>query len=124
MRLEDIMSENVLTVAPADSADSAWERMWRNRVHHLVVMDGRSVIGVISDRDLGGARGQRLRSGSSVAELMTSSVVVASPKATIRQAANLMRGRSIGSLPVVDRGRLKGIVTVSDLLLQIGRGAE
>ncbi len=124
MRLQDIMSKDVQTVAPGVSADAAWELLWRGRIHHLVVRDGAQVVGIVSDRDLGGARGQRLRSGRTVADVMTPSVVVAAPKTTVRQAANLMRGRSIGSLPVIDRGRLVGIVTIADLLAQLGRGAE
>jgi CBS domain-containing protein len=124
MRLEEIMTREVQTVAPEDSADAAWERLWRARIHHLVVMEGGRVVGVISDRDLGGARGQRLRNGCSVADLMSAQVVAAEPSTTVRQAANLMRGRSIGSLPVLANGRLKGIVTISDLLALVGRGQE
>jgi acetoin utilization protein AcuB len=124
MRLNEIMSKGVVTVSPNTSADAAWEQLWRDRFHHLVVMDGKRVVGVLSDRDLGGPRGQRLRSGRSVSDLMSASIVAAGPKTTLRQAANLMRGRSIGCLPILEGGRLKGIVTVSDLLEQIGRGAE
>jgi CBS domain-containing protein len=46
------------------------------------------------------------------------------PVATIRKAANLMRGRSIGCLVVTRRDRIAGIVTVTDLLDLIGRGLE
>jgi CBS domain-containing protein len=42
----------------------------------------------------------------------------------VREAANLMRGRSIGCLPVLDGRKLVGIVTVTDLLELLGRGAE
>ena len=124
MRLQEIMSKDVLTATANESADAAWERLWRAKIHHLVVMDGKRVVGIISDRDLGGARGQRVRSGCSVSDLMSPSVVTATPTTTLRQAANLMRGRSVGSLPVLDGGRLKGIVTIADLLGQIGSGAE
>jgi len=43
---------------------------------------------------------------------------------TLRQAANLLRGRTIGCLPVVEGGELVGILTTTDLLELIGRGAE
>jgi acetoin utilization protein AcuB len=124
MRLTDIMETAVDTIGLEAPAESAWERMRLQRIHHLVVMDGRSVAGVVSDRDLGGARGVRLRQGRHVSELMTPNVVSAAPTTTVRQAANLMRGRSIGCLPVVDNGALRGIITVTDLLELIGRGAE
>jgi CBS domain-containing protein len=43
---------------------------------------------------------------------------------TVRKAANLMRGRPIGCLPVIERGRLVGVVTVTDLLALLGHGIE
>jgi CBS domain-containing protein len=50
--------------------------------------------------------------------------VTVEPTRTVRQAANLMRGRSIGCLVVVEAGRAIGIVTVSDLLELVGRGFD
>jgi CBS domain-containing protein len=50
--------------------------------------------------------------------------VTVGPAATIKKAANVMRGRSIGCLVVVDAGRAVGIVTVSDLLELVGRGMD
>jgi CBS domain-containing protein len=55
---------------------------------------------------------------------MTERVVTVPPTTPIRKAANLMRGRSIGCLVVSNRGRVAGIVTVSDLLTLLGRGEE
>jgi acetoin utilization protein AcuB len=124
MRLNEIMATAVDTIDVGAPADSAWQRMRLNRIHHLVVMEAQSVVGVISDRDLGGARGSDMRKGKEVRELMTPSIVAAGPTTTVRQAANLMRGRSIGCLPVIENGSLRGIVTVTDLLELMGRGAE
>lgn len=115
MRLGDIMETAVDTIGLEDRAELAWERMRLGRFHHFVVMNDRAVVGVLSDRDLGGARGARLREGRQVADLMTLNVVTATPTTTVREAANLMRGRSIGCLPVVDKGSLRGIITVTDL---------
>jgi signal-transduction protein with cAMP-binding, CBS, and nucleotidyltransferase domain len=81
-------------------------------------------VGVVSERDLGGRRGASLIRDRRVSEVMTSPAVTASPTTTLRRAANLMRGRSIGCLPVVEAGRLRGIVTVSDILEEVGRGSE
>lgn len=103
MRLADIMATAVDTIDLAAPAESAWQRMRLGRIHHLVVMNGRAVAGIISDRDLGGARGGPVREGRQVRELMTPNVVAAAPTTTVREAANLMRGRSIGCLPVLDR---------------------
>jgi acetoin utilization protein AcuB len=125
MRLKDIMESPVSTIRADEPAQQAWERMHLHRIRHLVVTEGRQIVGVISARDLGGRASDRARDGRSVADLMTrTGVVVATPRTTVRQAANLMRGRSIGCLPVVEGDHLSGIVTVTDLLELIGKGAE
>lgn len=116
MRLAEIMSRDVRTARPTDRLDDARRTLESNRVHHLVVMDGGRAVGVISARDL--ARG-----GGSVGDAMSPNPVVATSKTTVRQAANLMRGNLVGCLPVVDAGKLVGIVTTSDLLELLGRGA-
>ena len=43
---------------------------------------------------------------------------------TLKRAANVMRGRTIGCLPVTDRGKLVGILTTSDLLNLVGQGGD
>ena len=122
MRVQDVMTEGVQTVAPTSSAEAAWELMQRNDFHHVVVTRGPRVVGVLSHRDAGGRQGAVVRRGRTVEELMTSPVVTVEPTATVRKAANLMRGRSIGCVVVADRGRVVGIVTVPDLLDLLGRG--
>ncbi len=124
MRLETVMNRNVETVSPREPAEDAWRRMRGSRIRHLVVVDGGRVAGVVSDRDLGGSHGAAVRGQRTVAELMTPQLVSAKPTTTVRQAANLLRGHVVGCLPVFDGGKLAGIVTVSDLLDLIGRGAE
>ena len=124
MRIAEIMSTRVRTIGPADSAQMAWDRMQMHRIHHLVVVRDGEILGVLSDRDLGGSHGREVREGRSVRDLMTASVFTTSSNGTIREAANLMRGHRAGSLPVVDNGKLVGIVTVWDFLDLIGRGAE
>jgi acetoin utilization protein AcuB len=120
VKLRDIMSSDVATTVPSESAQVAWERMRERGLHHLVaVLDG-EVVGVISSNDLGGThRSTSRRVGRVVGELMTSGVLTASPNATIRDAAKLMLGESIGCLPILERGKLAGIITVSDLLARI-----
>jgi CBS domain-containing protein len=124
MRVQDVMTEGIKTIAPAAAAEDAWNMMRVNRIHHLVVTKGRRVLGVLSDRDAGGRRGASVRTNSVVADLMTAPAVTVEPTMTVRQAANVMRGRSIGCLVVVDSGHAIGIVTVSDLLELVGRGLD
>ena len=126
MRVVDVMSSPVHTVSSTHSATAAWELMRLHRTRHLVVEDAEHhVIGVISASDLGGRAGGPVRATARVGDLMTEKVVVARPETTVREAANMMRGHSINCLPVFDgRDKLKGIITVVDLLELLGRGAE
>lgn len=117
MRVSDLMSKNVVVVPAGRSASDALAEMRRRRIHHLVVVDAGSAVGVVSDRDLDGTE-------RPVREVMSDAVVTARPTTTVKEAANLMRGHTIGCLPVFAGKRLVGIVTVTDLLDMIGRGVE
>jgi acetoin utilization protein AcuB len=124
MRLFEVMTTSVETIPPAMDAGDAWELMRRRRIRHLVVTRGATVVGVLSDRDLGSRAGARIRVGRNVAELMTSHAVTMSPDDTVRHAANVTRGRTIGCVPVVTGERLVGIVTTAKLLGLLGGGVE
>jgi CBS domain-containing protein len=123
LRIGDVMSTAVETVKVGESAEKAYNRMREQEVHHLVVVDG-GVVGIISERDLGGRGGASLRRDRAVDDLMTSPVVTAKPDSTLREAAKLLRGRTIGCLPVLDGHKLVGIITLSDVLDTIIRGVE
>jgi acetoin utilization protein AcuB len=118
------MTTHVEAIPPAMSAEAAWNLMQQKKIHHLVVTDHGEVRGVLSDRDLGGRRGTAIRAGAAAADLMTDAVVVAAPDTTVKRVANLMRGHTIGCVPIMDGRRLVGIVTVSDLLELLGRGID
>jgi CBS domain-containing protein len=98
--------------------------MEREGIRHLVVTEGKRLVGVLSERDLGGRHGGAVRRGRLVRDLMTAQVAVVTPATTLRQAANLMRGRLIGCLPVVENGRVVGIATATDVLDELGRGSS
>jgi acetoin utilization protein AcuB len=123
MLIQDAMTTDVETISPGSAAEDAWELMRREAIRHLVVTSGSRVVGVLSDRDAGGRLGAATRRTRTVEELMTRPAVTVEPTITVRRAANLMRGRSIGCLVVTRRGRILGIVTVSDLLELLGRGS-
>lgn len=123
MRVQEIMTTPVQTVPPTMPAGEAKGLMRRLRIHHLVVKEGSSVVGIVSDRDLRGARGGP-RDDLPVSDVMTAQVVTTDREDTVRQAANRMRGRTIGCLPVMSNSRVVGIVTISDLLDLIGHGGE
>jgi len=123
MRVQDIMTTSVRSIPSNLGTAAARHTMRSARVRHLVVVDDGRVIGVLSQRDLGGTREESLPAGT-VQDVMRSHVIVAAPDTTVRTAANLLRGHDIGCLPVVDGKKLVGIVTTSDLLRLIGQGVE
>jgi acetoin utilization protein AcuB len=122
MRVSDIMTQKVEIVEMQEPAEHAWNLMREKRIHHLVVKNGGEIVGILSERDLGGKDREEFRQMSKVVNAMTAYAVKASPDMTVREAANLMRGWSIGCLPVLEDGKLVGIVTVSDLLSILSRG--
>ena len=124
MRVFEVMTAAVQTAPPTMSAAQARELMRRKRCHHLVVTHGRGVAGILSERDFKLSAAAAGTAGPAVADLMTTPVVTVAPNDTIRSVANLMRGRTIGCVPVVERGKLVGIVTVSDLLNTLGGGVD
>jgi len=121
MKIADLMSRRVHVAGPDLDAETAWRCMQQLHVRHLVVVDEREqVIGLLSERDLGGRHGAQLRDGRSVRDLMTPDPIVLEPEVDVHRAAELLRGLSIGSFPVVAGGALVGIVTTSDLLDLLG----
>jgi acetoin utilization protein AcuB len=132
MRIAAWMKRPVVTVKPQDSASHARETMEKHRINQLpVVIDGR-VVGVLTDRDLRDAYPSVFESAGPFARLtrrrgvdpatirvedvMTPAVVSLTPAAFVADAANLMRRERIGGIPIIDAGRLVGILTRSDVL--------
>ena len=125
MRVYEVMSKDVETVKPGVLASEAKTRMRQQQIHHLVVTRGGALAGIISDRDLGGAKLPKSLGTSTVEDLMTAPVVTVTSRTPVRRAAALMKGRSIGSLVVTSaNGKVAGIVTVSDLLELVARKPE
>jgi acetoin utilization protein AcuB len=116
MKLHEIMTAPVLTVTPGAPASDALARMRDAGVRHAVVVSGGAVVGVVSERDLGGPAGGAFRAKHVVGDLMQRQPVVGSPDLDVGDAAALVRERRIGCIPVADRGKLVGIVTRGDLL--------
>lgn len=112
------MTANVFRVAPEAPIHAAWRLMRDKQIRHLVVAQGDTLLGIISDRDVfagitwHGPRGIQDR----VQHIMSQQVVTVESQATLADAASQMRDRKIGALPVCDGQRLIGIITETDLL--------
>lgn len=121
VRVGEIMNTQLVTIEPKEAAEVAWSRMQRRSMRHLVVTENGRLRGILSERDLGGRRGTETRKGRLVQDLMTPRVVSTKSNTTLHRAANLMGGRRIGCLPVLEEGRLVGIVTATDVFDELGR---
>ena len=138
MRVSELMSKRVWTVGMSDSCHEAAARLCREKIRHLpVVADDGTLQGIVTDRDLrhhlfgpgvfghiGNVSVHTLLKAHSVKEIMSFPVVSVEPAASLEDAARLMRERKIGALPVVEAGRVVGILTETDLLRHICRADE
>ena len=127
MTVRDLMSEKVATVARRDTVEIADGMMSMGRIRHLPVMEGAEVVGILSQRDLfrsalgaamalGMHRPQEIMRALEVGDIMTTPPVTIGPEAAVQDAARAMEERRIGCLPVVENGRLVGILTETDIL--------
>ena len=127
MRVSQIMKPRVATVEMDDSMAQVRELFLAAPFHHLLVMEGEELVGILSDKDLYkvlspylGSPGENQRDRDTLSrrvhQVMSRDLVTVAPECPLAEAASLMLARGISCLPVVDGGRLEGIVTWRDLL--------
>ena len=127
MTARDLMTHDVEAAAPDETVLDARDRFRGGHFHHLPVVEGDRLVGVVSDRDVLRAAGPSLGptefdadAGPGVdrplREVMSRSPVTADPLMSVEEIADTMLRHDISSMPVVDDGRLVGIVTSADVL--------
>jgi CBS domain-containing protein len=108
----------VWTIAPQATVYKALELMAAKNVGSLVVVEDGDVMGVFTERDY--ARKVILQGRSSktttVAELMTTDVLYVSPDDTIENCMALMTDKRLRHLPVMENGKLAGVVSIGDIV--------
>lgn len=134
MQVRDWMTKEVVWVSGATSLREAAELMKVRKIRHLPVMDGKQLMGIVTDRDLRRAMPAQVKSLEGhdsqnelnkvcVRDIMTARVVGVSPDVSIPKAAGLMYRNKIGCLPVLDEEALVGIITESDILRAVAEKA-
>ncbi|HTY16463.1 MAG TPA: CBS domain-containing protein [Myxococcota bacterium] len=128
MQVRDVMSPEVATVRRGDKLVIADDLMSLGRIRHTPVLgDGDRVVGILSQRDLfhgalaraigyGAHAKQKLLTHLTVEEVMTTDPITTTPETPLSDAARVMLERKIGCLPVVERGKLVGILTEGDFV--------
>ena len=114
MQMLHVMTKHPETIGPGDLLLQAKEMMDAGGFRRLTVVDGGRVIGIITERDLR-EHGGYLNS-TKVDVAMKAPVLTVDSHTSIEEAARMMLAKKIGGMPVVDAGKLVGIVTTSDML--------
>ena len=112
MLVRDRMSRKLITVAPEEPLAEVRKLLDRHKIRQLPVVRGARLVGIITDRDLRGTPAK----ARIVKDVMTPSPVEVSPDTSVDEAARLLHVRKFGAVPVVEKARLVGILTISDLL--------
>ncbi len=131
MTVRDLMTTRLVTVAPQTLVLEARQRMWGERIRHLLVCEpvgaGVRLVGMVTDRDirlnlpspatsLSVWEINYLLARMTVADIMTRAVITVDPARAAREAARILIDHKIGALPVLDGEHLVGIVTETDFL--------
>ena len=122
MNIRDVMTPNPSCVSPDDSIQNAARIMRDMDTGAVPVVDNGRPVGIVTDRDIvvrGVAEDGQLN--RPVREIVTSSIVCASPDMSTREAADLMSEHQVRRLPVVENERLVGIVSIGDLAVKEGK---
>jgi CBS domain-containing protein len=126
--VSSIMTTNLITLDVKDGLDKAEHLFKKYKIRHIPVIEKNKIIGMISMNDLlrisfaDGAYREEENISSSIYEmftlrqLMIGNLETVSPDATIKEVAELLVKREFHSLPVVENGTLKGMVTTTDLI--------
>jgi len=126
-RVRDLMTISCVTAPPTMPVVEARQLMLAKRIRHLLVTDGPTLVGIVTDRDirlnlpspatsLSVWEINYLLARMTVDSVMSKDVVTTESDREAWEAAQVLLDRKIGALPVVDRGQLVGIITETDLL--------
>ncbi len=126
MRVLDVMSSDVVKAQLLESVYDAVYRMLTKNVGSIIVTDNGNVVGVVTKGDvlrrafLKGVDPKNLP----VKKVMSSPPVTITPTATLEQASKIMNEKHVSKLPVVENGKLVGIITSTDIIgaepIQVG----
>jgi CBS domain-containing protein len=118
IEVQDIMVSKVVTVRPDISVKEAVDAMNRYGIGCLVVVEKEDIVGIVTERDflkrvLAKCKDPR---NINVQEIMSKPLIVGKPDMQIHEVIKLMVDKRIKKLPIVENGKLQGLVTLTDLV--------
>ena len=117
LKVEDVMVEDVVTVDADASVMKAVKIMNKNEIGCLIVTRRGKAVGIVTERDLLKRVIAKLRDPekTKVRQIMTKPLIVGDPDMDLEDATKLMFERKIKKLPVIEGGRLVGLVSLTDI---------
>ncbi len=116
LTVRDLMTTRVVTTSPDETVADAAAAMVRQKVGSALIMQGRFLAGILTERDVLRAAGSGSDLTSSpVSAWMTKDPEYASPQTTVEEAAQLMLLHGFRHLPVLDGREVRGVVSLRDL---------
>lgn len=121
MHLREILKtkgSNVLTIEPTASLADVVQKLVENRCGSLVVCDGETMVGIISERDIliAVAEVSEPLDAIMVRGRMTTDVVTGSPHDTVSDIMGLMSQKRIRHLPILEDSKLAGLISIGDIV--------
>ncbi|MBS4177244.1 CBS domain-containing protein [Lederbergia citrea] len=118
-QIRDIMTTEVLTCSLKDNVYEVAVKMKDENVGVIPIVDNDRLVGLITDRDIVlRCIAEKNPPSSKVEEIMSSRIVTVTPDTTTQEAARIMAKEQIRRLPVVENGKLSGIVALGDLAVR------
>jgi CBS domain-containing protein len=118
-KIKDIMTKDCVTVTMQDNIYEIAVKMKEHDIGFIPVVEGKKLLGVVTDRDLVIRGYAEKRSGSaSVEQVMSKGITTVSPDTSVDEAAKMMAREKIRRLPVVENGELVGIVAIGDMAVR------
>ena len=116
------MSRPAVTIVDRASLGEALTLMVAHRIHYLPVVDDEGrLVGILNEDDVLGTRREPRPDSDLVTTVMSAPVISVGPAETLKAATQLMVDRGVGALPVVDDGRVVGMLTQSDVVAALAR---
>lgn len=117
--VKEIMSTDCVTLTLQDNVFEAALKMKQHNIGFIPVLDGRKLVGVVTDRDLVVRGYAEKHSGSTaIKEVLSEQLTTVNPETSVDDAAKLMANEQIRRLPVVEDGNLVGVVAIGDMAVR------